>query len=210
LEPAEIRELAAAIHPWFRTWVWFASYSGLRWSEMLGTRRRDLDLLRRTVSVRQQIVEVNGRFLGFGEPKSAAGKRTVDLPSFLCAMLEEQLAERAQPGVDGLVFVNTRGNSPHVSSFSSQTWRKARAAVGRPDLRWHHLRHTAVALAIAQGAHPKTIQERMGHASITVTLDRYGHLFPALAREVADDLDRVYRESLAALPLARPAALNVR
>jgi integrase len=123
---------------------------------------------------------------------------------------EEQLAERAQPGVDGLVFVNTRGNSPHVSSFSSQTWRKARVAVGRPDLRWHHLRHTAVALAIAQGAHPKTIQERMGHASITVTLDRYGHLFPALGREVADDLDKVYRESLAALPLARPAALDVR
>ncbi|HLN04640.1 MAG TPA: tyrosine-type recombinase/integrase [Acidimicrobiales bacterium] len=150
------------------------------------------------------------RFLGFGEPKSAAGKRTVDLPSFPCAMLEEQLAKRAQPGVDGLVFVNTRGNSPHVSSFSSQTWKKARIAVGRPDLRWHHLRHNAVALAIAQGANPKTIQERMGHASVTVTLDRYGHLFPALGREVADDLDKVYRESLAALPPARTAALNVR
>jgi integrase len=210
LEPGEIRNLADAIHPWFRTWVWFAAYSGLRWSEMLGVRRRDLDLLRRTVTVHQQIVEVNGRFLGFGEPKTAAGRRTVDLPAFLCTMLEAQLAERSQPGPDGLVFVNTRGNSPHASSFSSQTWLKARLAVGRPDLRWHDLRHAAVALAIGQGAHPKAIQERMGHASITITLDRYGHLFPALGRQVADGLDRVYREALAAPPLDRPAELSAR
>ena len=101
LEPAEIRDLANAINPWFCSWVWFASYTGLGWSEMLGVRRRDLDLLRRTVSVRRQIIEVNGRFLGFSEPKTAAGKRTVDLPAFLCAMLEEQLAERAGPGPTG-------------------------------------------------------------------------------------------------------------
>ncbi len=127
----------------------------------------------------------------------------MDLPAFLCTMLQEQLAERAQPGVDGLVFVNT----PHASSFASQTWLKARLAVGRPDLRWHNLRHTAVALAIAQGAHPKSIQERMGHSSITVTLDRYGHLFPALGRQVADGLDSVYRESLDVPPTQRPTTL---
>ena len=60
MEPAEIRDLTNAIKPWFCTWVWFAAHGGLRWSEMLGVCRRDLDLLRRTVSVRQQIVEVNG------------------------------------------------------------------------------------------------------------------------------------------------------
>ncbi len=104
LDPAEVRDLADAINPWFRSWIWFAAYSGLRWSEMLGVRRRDLDVLRRTVSVRQQIIEVNGRFLGFGEPKTAAGKRTVDLPAFLCSVIEEQLAERAtaRPGRAGL------------------------------------------------------------------------------------------------------------
>jgi integrase len=210
LGPAEVRDLADAVNPWSRSWIWFAAHSGLRWSEMLGARRRDLDLLRRTVSVRQQIIEVNGRFLGFGEPKTAAGKRTVDLPAFLCAMIEEQLAERAQPGPDGLVFVNTRGNPPHTSSFASQTWLKARRAIGRPDLRWHDLRHTAVALAIAQGAHPKAIQERMGHASITITLDPYGHLFPALGRQVAEGLDRVCRESIAAPRPPCPVALTAK
>jgi hypothetical protein len=64
-----------------------------------------------------------------------------------------------------LVFVNTRGNTPHLSSFASQTWKKARAAIGRPDLRWHDLRHTYVAIRIAAGAHPKEIQEECGHSS---------------------------------------------
>jgi Phage integrase family len=77
--------------------------------------------------------------------------------------------------------------------FTSQTWKKAREAIGRPDLRWHDLRLTAVALAIANGAHPKAIQERMGHSSITVTLDRYGHLFPSLSVAVADGLEATLR-----------------
>ena len=55
----------------------------------------------------------------------------------------------------------------------------------------HDLRHTAVALMVAAGVHPKAIQARMGHASISVTLDRYGHLFPQIDAEVADALDRL-------------------
>ena len=204
LSAEELGELAAAMPEWCRTWVWFAAFTGLRWSEMIGLARRDVDLLRRTVTVRRQIVEVRSRFEGFGEPKTAAGRRTVDLPRFLCDMLEEQLAERAQPGPDGLVFVNTRGNPPHLSSFTSQTWKRGRERIGRPDLHWHDLRHTAVALAIANGAHPKAIQERMGHASITITLDRYGHLFPSLGVAVADGLDETYRAAQAA-----PAPPNV-
>ena len=197
LTALEVRQLAEAMHEWYRIWIWTAAYTGLRWSEMLGLQRSDIDLLRRTVTVRRQITEVNGRFEGFGEPKTAAGRRTIDLPGFLCEMLQTHLEERAQPGADGLVFVNTHGKSPHSSSFSSQSWAKARAAIGRTDLRWHDLRHTSVALAIANGAHPKAIQERMGHASITVTLDRYGHLFPSLGLQVAEGLDASYRAALA-------------
>jgi integrase len=55
------------------------------------------------------------------------------------------------------------------------------------------MRHTAAALAIAAGAHPKALQERLGHASIAMTLDRYGHLFPSLGQAVADELDRLGR-----------------
>ena len=64
----------------------------------------------------------------------------------------------------------------------------------RPSL--HDLRHTSVALAIANGAHPKAIQERMGHSSITITFDRYGHLFPSLGIAVADGLEATYHAAL--------------
>ena len=61
--------------------------------------------------------------------------------------------------------------------------------------RFHDLRHTSVALAIAAGAHPKAIQSRMGHSSINVTLDRYGHLFPELDEAIAEAFDRSLDEA---------------
>jgi integrase len=68
-------------------------------------------------------------------------------------------------------------------------------------LRWHDLRHTAASLAIAAGAHPKLIQQQLGHSSITVTLDRYGHCFPSMATALADALDAAFA--------AEPVASNV-
>jgi integrase len=65
------------------------------------------------------------------------------------------------------------------------------ARIAEPLPRVHDLRHSAVALAIASGAHPKEIQARVGHSSITVTLDRYGHLFPSLDERLAERLDAV-------------------
>ena len=63
-------------------------------------------------------------------------------------------------------------------------------------MRFHDLRHTAVAMAIAQGVHPKSIQARMGHSSVQVTLDRYGHLFPELDTSIASGLDEVFQRAL--------------
>ena len=68
--------------------------------------------------------------------------------------------------------------------------------------RFHDLRHTSVALAIRSGAHPKAIQMRMGHSSITVTLDRYGHLFPELDEAIAVSFDQGWAEALAAAGIA--------
>ena len=73
LSAQEVTELAAAMPEWSRSKVWVAAYTGLRWSEMVGMQRRDIDLLRRTMSVRRQIVEVGSKFERFGEPKTAVG-----------------------------------------------------------------------------------------------------------------------------------------
>jgi integrase len=64
-------------------------------------------------------------------------------------------------------------------------------ATGLPSaLRFHHLRHTCAALLIAHWAHPRAIMERLGHSSITVTIDTYGHLFPALDEALSEGLER--------------------
>jgi integrase len=104
---------------------------------MLGLRRRDVDLLRGHLRVEQQIIEVRSKFLGFGPVKIDAGRRTVTMPKFLVEMMDDQLAERGQPGKDGLVFVNTAGHSPHASSFNGQTWRLAKNRK-RPRPSWRH------------------------------------------------------------------------
>ena len=90
------------------------------------------------------------------------------------------------------MFPNQGGRPLNGPSFRGNIWVRAvdRAGIA-PGLRPHDLRHTAVALAIAAGAHPKVIQARMGHASIGVTLDRYGHLFPEHDAEIAVSLDRL-------------------
>ena len=83
------------------------------------------------------------------------------------------------------MFPNTAGHPLVEASYMSNIWRPALAQAGIAPARFHDLRHTAVALAIAEGAHPKAIQTRMGHSSINVTLDRYGHLFPELDESLA-------------------------
>lgn len=205
LTASEVRDLAEAINPWFRVWVYFAAYTGVRWSEMLALRRKDFDLLRRTVTVERQLLEVQSRFVGFGPPKSAAGRRTITLPSFLAAMLEKQLAERAQPGPDGLVFVNTVGNPPHASGFNAFTWARAKRRAGIEGVRWHDLRHTAVALAIEQGAHAKAIQERMGHDAADEQRERHPRPLrppPAVPRRAHR------RRPRQRLPIGRPRRLG--
>jgi integrase len=142
--------------------------------------------------VRQQVVEVGSTFKSFDQPKTEAGRRSVPIRQPIVAIVEDQLATPAQPRRDGFVFVNTRGNTPHLSSFTSQAWQKGRERIGRPDLRLHDLRHTYVAIRIAAGAHPKEIQEECGHSSYKTTMNIYGHLFESSAERTADAMEAMY------------------
>ena len=148
------------------------------------------------MSVVEQLTEVNGT-LAVGPPKTAAARRSVSVPPTLADLMQEQLERRS---VNGLMFPSAGGDALRRSNFRRRAWTPATRQVGLDELRFHDLRHTAVALAIAQGAHPKASQERMGHSSITVTLDRYGHLFPGIDERIADGLDDVLRGALAVTP----------
>jgi integrase len=190
--PEEVADLADAIDPWYGCLVFTAAYTGLRWGELAGLKRRRVDLLRRELTVTEQLTELNGE-LRFAPPKTDAGRRKVKLSPFLAELLADQLAARAQPGSDGLVFTTKACEPLRRGNFRRTYWLPAVRAAGLEGLRFHELRHTAVALAIANGAHAKAIQARMGHSSVTITLDRYGHLLPSLDDQIADGLDRMYR-----------------
>ena len=95
----------------------------------------------------------------------------------------------------GIVFAAPEGGPIRRMNFRHRTWLPAiDRSVGVPCT-FHSLRHSHAALLIAQGEHPKVIQERLGHASIKTTLDTYGHLFDGMDEAAADRLDEVWRVS---------------
>lgn len=205
LEPAQVRDLADAISPThYRPLVLTAAYVGLRWGELAGLRTDAVDVLRRTIHVREQLIEVGGK-VSFGPPKTRAGSRVVTMPSAIAEILGEHMGSDPVRS-SGMVFPTVSGSLMRRSNFRT-VWK--RAVVGtekRPgvfagteleSLVFHECRHTAAALAIAQGAHPLTIKDRLGHSSISVTMDVYGHLFPAQDAALAEALDGVLRDSLA-------------
>jgi len=150
----------------------------------VGLRRARLDLRLRKVRVTEQLVRLStGEWLR-KEPKTTAGVRSITISPFTASVLAPHLEQFSVPGVDGLVFPNRAAHPLISSSWWNNNFRPALVAAGL-SCRFHDLRHTSVALAIAEGAHPKAIQTRMGHSSINVTLDRYGHLFPELDESLA-------------------------
>jgi len=199
LTATDVHRLAEEMHPHFRILVYTAAYAGLRWGELIGLKRARVEPVARTLTVLEQLVEVKGAFL-WQPPKTRAGRRRITIPAFLADMLAEQLAHRAGTGPSGLVFPNTAGNPIATSSFNTAHWTPAKHRAGLAGVRFHDLRHTAVALAIAQGAHPKAIQAWLGHSSVQVSLDRYGHLFPELDAAIAEGLDGTFRAALRLLP----------
>ena len=213
LNPAEIQLLATAIaeprppsdkkhapktptppRPSDRVLVLTAAYTGLRAGELLALRRQDVDLLHGRIFVRRSLKKET---LTFGPTKTHT-HRTVSLPKFLRELLETHLSSPhllADP--DALVFPSV---TDPAKPMRHDLWyrRHFKPAVRRAlpsrlhGLRFHDLRHTCASLLIAQGVHAKAIQERLGHSSISITMDRYGHLMESAYQSVADALDAAF------------------
>ena len=201
LEPEEIDRLVATIEAHYRPMVLTAAYVGLRWGELTGLAVEKVDLEANQIRVDRQLQEVEGKLV-FGPPKTRAGVRTVTMPRSLAEILRVHFLT-SPVAASGLAFPGPKGGPLRAPSFR-KVWQRALTRAGFDDGRlsglvFHELRHTAAALAIAQGAHPMAIKERLGHASVTTTLDRYGGLFPRLDVSIADGLDQVMRGSRVSL-----------
>jgi len=149
---------------------------------MAALKVKRLDLTRRRAVIAESVTPVQGKGLVWGTPKSHQ-RREVAIPSFLIADLAAHVAAK-EP--EDLVFGGIRNGQPlRVSTFRSAF--SAAAAIGIPDLHPHLLQNTAASLA--SGADVKVVQKLLGHASATMTLDTYGHLFEDRLDEVATAMD---------------------
>lgn len=167
----------------------FAGFTGLRAGEIAALRVSALDFNSRQVRILASASEAYGK-LQFGPPKNWR-RRSVPLPRRLAEELSTHITERKP---SALVFTSSRGTPVRQSNFHARHFKPAALRVGVDSrVRFHDLRHSYAAMLIAQGAHPRAIMERMGHSSIQVTLDTYGHLFPELEAHLTDGLDEVYR-----------------
>ncbi|MFQ5524113.1 MAG: tyrosine-type recombinase/integrase [Acidimicrobiia bacterium] len=194
LSAEEVERLAAIREP-YGTLVHLLAYGGLRWGEAVAVRRKRCDLLRSRIEVAESLSEARGK-LHFGPTKNYR-RRMVIIPAFLSELLAEHLAREVDDDPDALVFTSPLGKPLCNSNFRRRVWYQAVEAASLPDeLRIHDLRHTCAALLIAEGAHPKAIQVHLGHSSISVTMNRYGHLFPS-DMELVAALDEVRSEALA-------------
>ncbi|MGE3621597.1 MAG: tyrosine-type recombinase/integrase [Acidimicrobiia bacterium] len=210
LDPEQIAALAAGIDKRYRAMVLLGGYGGLRLGELAGLRRSRVDLAVGRVEVAEVVVEVRGHHQ-FGPPKTRAGRRSVPLPRLVVQALKAHVAD-LEP--DAFVFAAPNGGPMRASQFRRRFWQPAAVATGLGDwkraepgpgedegaivgyagLRIHDLRHTAVALWIAAGANPKQIAAWAGHTSVSVVLDRYGHLFEGHETAVLSQLDSLARQ----------------
>lgn len=174
-----------------------AVHTGMRRGEILALRWQDVDLDRASLAVRRTLTRGTGA-LTFGEPKSKAGRRSLALPAVCVDVLRShrirQLERRLQLGGawqdTDLVFERGDGSLLHPNSLLNAFFRLT-AAAGVPRIRFHDLRHTAATLMLANGEHPKIVQERLGHSDISMTLNRYSHVTMDMQRDAVDRLERL-------------------
>ncbi|MFI1889884.1 tyrosine-type recombinase/integrase [Streptomyces jumonjinensis] len=194
---AEVRQLiAAAYHPRWAAMIELNALTGLRAGELRGLRLSQVDFLRRTMRVDQQLVYEKGKGLYFDRLKTGAGLRTVPLTQravdLLAAYATQYPPSESGPGA-GLVFTMPAAGLIGESTLDYAI--KATCGHAGAELRhWHELRHHYASVLIAGGENPKVVQKRLGHKDVMTTLRTYAHLFAEAEEQTRGVLDAAWAE----------------
>jgi integrase len=203
LTPEQVeRLLVAALGDRLHALYVLAVGTGLRQGELLGLQWDDVDLAGAVLHVRHQLHEVSGR-LWLGDLKTARAKRRIDVPALAVEALREHRQRMLAEGhPHGWVFCDTEGGPLRKSNLVRRSFHPLLRRAGLPHIRFHDLRHTHATLLLLQNVHPKIVQERLGHAQISLTLETYSHVVPGMGREAALKLDGVLRAGAGGDPAA--------
>ena len=189
--PSEALDLVQALAlPQDRAIMATAFFAGLRRGELMALRTNCVDLEDRAITVHKRYGNYDPRSRTFGPPKSKKGARTLGIPELLVPYLQPMVpevpmaetvyADGEEHVVGPLLFTATRGGPFNDSAIAKRARLQWDALMLEP-IGLHEARHAYASVMIAAGVNIKTISEWMGHSSVTITLDRYGHLLPGQA-----------------------------
>ncbi|MGH8960661.1 MAG: tyrosine-type recombinase/integrase, partial [Jatrophihabitantaceae bacterium] len=185
--PDELARVVAEMPERLRLMVLLAAWCALRYGELAALRRSDIDLRSGVVRVRQAVTWLGGTAV-VGTPKSDAGVRDVAIPPHMLPAVREHLRMMPVAGRDVLLFPTA--SDPHKHMPAARMFKpfvRAREAAGRPDLRFHDLRHTGAVYATAAGASLAEVMARLGHSTPAAAM-RYQHAAKGRDAEIAAQL----------------------
>ncbi|HVB00198.1 MAG TPA: tyrosine-type recombinase/integrase [Acidimicrobiales bacterium] len=191
---AEVEKLTKAMPEHLRLIVPLAAWCQLRRGEILGLRRKDVDVMHAIIRIEQsRTFAMDGTSI-IKQPKTAAGRRTIAVPKQLMAAIIEHLERFTDVGPESLVLHGRLG-APLTRDALQGSWERSRLTIGRPDLRLHDLRHTGLTLAAATGATTAELMHRAGHSSTPAAL-RYQHATRDRDRVLSDALEKLIEPAI--------------
>lgn len=193
---------AAKDNPYFALFYTVLA-TGMRRSELLGLTWGNVDFLFSQIQVTQSLHQVRDGSFILTEPKTVKSRRTIALPPSAFLVLNEHRKEKETEALllgkaitdDDLVF-STINRTPIRPNTVTRAWATMAAKAGVKVIRFHDARHTHASIMLKQGIHPKVVQERLGHASIAMTLDTYSHVTPGIQEAAAKRFDDVFSKAI--------------
>ena len=173
--------------------LWLMAYSGIRRGECLGLRWQQVDFDRQEISIVSSLVRSAEKGLIFEPPKSAASRRVINLDDGTIEVLrthkvrqmEHRLTMATSYEDSALVFPNEHGQPLNPMNLTRALGRAAKR-IGTEHVKPHDLRHFHASLLLQNGQSPVLVSKRLGHSSVSMTLDIYAHLMPGWQREAAE------------------------
>lgn len=192
--------LEAAKNEKFYALFYLAIETGMRPEEYLGLKWLDIDFEQKSLSVQRALVERKGGGFIFDELKTSRSRRSIPLSNSLINVLKihrrNQIEERMKLGTNyqnhDVVFASEVGTPMMHRNLLRRHFKPLLTKANLPDIRLYDLRHTTATLLLSAGQNPKVVSERLGHASIVLTLDTYSHVLPTMQRDATNEMEAIF------------------
>ncbi len=167
--------------------ILIALATGMRKGELLALKWRDVDLDIGVINVQRGLVRVGGETI-IGPPKTKHARRAIPIDPVTMNRLQAMNAASASE----FVFTRQDGMTPMDPSTVTHRFKRVAVEAGFPEICFHDLRHTHASFLLSKNVHPKAVQERLGHGSISITMDTYSHLMPTIQEGVPDTVSEMF------------------